>query len=121
MERIRPVTHKGKEILVVDVSNSRGAGTSIDILAKAREQIDCRAPGSLRLLTDVTNTHYDAGGAEAMKAYSKGNTPYVKASAVIGVAGIKRVLFNAVVKLTGRHIATFDTVEAGLDWLAQQE
>jgi hypothetical protein len=121
MERIRAVLHKGKEILIVDVSNSRGADTSIDILAKAREQIDCRAPGSVRLLTDVTNTHYDAAGAEAMKAYSKANTPFVKASAVVGVVGIKRVLFQAVIKLTGRRIVAVDSVEAGLDWLAAQE
>jgi hypothetical protein len=120
MDRIRTIEHRGKEILIVDVSNSRGAATSIDILAKAREQIDSRAPKSLLLLTDVTNTHYDAGGAEAMKQYSRANTPYIKASAVIGVVGIKRVLFSAVVKLTGRQIATCDTVEAGLDWLAAQ-
>ena len=119
-EKVRFTSHQGKNILVVDLSGSPGEAVSAPILAGARAMIDAAPPKSLLLLTNVTNTHYDAGSAEAMKLYSKQNNPYVKASAVVGAVGIKRILLNAVVKITGRHIATFDTVEAGLDWLAAQ-
>ena len=120
MERLRLIQHKGKSILIVDLSNSRDKSESVEVLARAREKIDVQPPKSLLLLTDVSNAHYDHVAAEAVKEYSRANTPFIKASAVIGVSGIKRVIFQAVIKLTGRHIATFDAVEAGLDWLAEQ-
>lgn len=120
MERVRFIKHKGKDVLIVDVSDSRNAEENIDVIVKARERIDVQAPKSLLLLTNVTNAHYDPKAADAMKAYSKANTPFVKASAVVGVTGIKRVIYQAIVRMTGRHIATFDTVEQALDWLAEQ-
>ena len=120
MERVRFTKHKGKDILIVDVSDSRNAEENIAVITEARKHIDIQAPKSLLLLTNVTNAHYDPKAADAMKAYSKANTPYVKASAVVGVSGIKRVIYQAIVKMTGRHIATFDTVEQALDWLAEQ-
>ncbi len=120
MERVRHVKHKGRDIIQVDLSDSRSEEESISILEKARELIDVHAPKTVLLLTNVTNAHYGPKGAEAMKAYSKANTNLVKASAVVGVSGIKRVIYQAIVRMTGRHIATFDTVEQALDWLAEQ-
>jgi hypothetical protein len=120
MERVRFIKHKGRDIICIDISNSKSEEENIEVLQKAREFIDVQAPKSALLLTDVTNAHYGPRGAEAMKAYSKANTPFVKASAVVGVTGIKRVIYQAIVKMTGRHIATFDTVEQALDWLAVQ-
>jgi hypothetical protein len=55
-----------------------------------------------------------------MKRYSAANTPFVKASVVVGIGGLKRVLYQAVVKLSGRNIATLDTVDEAKDWLAAQ-
>ena len=120
MDKVRFTKHKGKDILVVDLSDSPGAATTIAILASAREQIDIQPPKSLLLLTNVTNTHYDSDGADALKAYTKANTLFIKASAAVGVVGIKLVLFKAIIKLTGRHILAANSVEAGLDWLAAQ-
>jgi len=120
MEQVRFIEHKKKRILIVDLSNSLGAETTGAILKAARESIDIQPLKSLLLLTDVTGTHYDTDGAEALKAYTKANTPFVKASAAVGVVGIKLILYRAIVKITGRKIAAVDSVEAGLDWLAEQ-
>ncbi len=121
MDKVRFLQHKGKEILLVDLSGSKGPETSIPILKAARPIIDAQAPKSVRLLTNCIDTHYDAESAEEIKAWSKANTPYIKASAVTGVVGIKKILFQAIIKLTGRNIKACDTVEQALDWLAEQE
>lgn len=120
MERVRYIKHKDRDIISVDLSDSRNEEENIAILQKARELIDIQAPKSVLLLTNVTNAHYGSKGVEAMKAYAKANTPFVKASAVVGVTGIKRIIYQAIVKMTGRHIAVFDTTEQALDWLAEQ-
>lgn len=120
MDRVRFVDHKGKHILLVDLSGSKGPETSIPVLKAARPIIDSQAPKSVLLLTNCIDTHYDSESADEMKAYSKANTPHIKASAVTGVVGIKRVLFTAVIKLTRRNIKAFDTVDEAMDWLAEQ-
>lgn len=104
----------------MDLSGLREPKDKIVVLNEARQLIDAQPPKSVLLLTNCIQTHYEAEGAEAIKAYSKANSPYVKASAVTGVVGIKKILLNAIVKLTGRNIVAVDTVEQALDWLAEQ-
>jgi len=121
MGRVNFIEHKGKRILHVDLSGLKEPKDKIDVLNEARRIIDAQAPKSVLLLTNCIETHYESEGAEAIKQYSKANTPYIKASAVTGVVGIKKLLFNAIIKLTGRNIVAVDTVEQALDWLAGQE
>lgn len=121
MGRVNFIEHKGQRILHVDLSGLREPRDKIEVLEEARRVIDAQPPKSVLLLTNCIETHYETEGAEAVKQYSKANTPYVKASAVTGVVGIKKILLNAIVKLTKRKIAAMDTVEQALDWLAEQE
>lgn len=120
MERVRFIEHMGKQVLMADLSGLRDPDEMIAVMEAARPVIDGQPPKSLLLLTNCIDTHYETKGADAIKQWSKANTPFVKASAVTGVVGIKRILFNAIVKLTGRNIVAVDTVEQALDWLAAQ-
>ncbi len=121
MDRISFVKHNGKDILVVDISGIREVEESIAILQSATRLVKTQASGSLLMLTNVSGTHYDRTGADAIKTYSRENTPFVKASAVVGVSGIKRLVLNTIVKITGRKIMPFDDVEAAKNWLAGQQ
>jgi len=121
MDRVAFIQHKGKSILVVDLSNSRNIEENKTILNKAKDTVETQAPQSLLLLTNVANAHYDPEGAEALKKYSAFVTPYVKHRAVVGITGIKRILYQAVLKLTGKHIQSCETVDEALDWLAAQK
>ncbi len=121
MDRVSFVKHKNKDILLVDISDIRNVNESIETLQNGTRLIKTQPPKSILLLTNVSNTHYDPIGADAMKTYSKENTPYIKASAVVGVTGIKRLIFNTILKITGRKIMPFDDAKSALDWLAEQE
>ena len=121
MDRVSFVKHKNKDILLVDISDIRNVNESIETLQNGTRLIKTQAPKSVLLLTNVSGTHYDTDGADAIKIYSKENTPFIKASAVVGVNGLKRLIFNTVVKITGRNITPFDDVEAAKDWLAGQD
>jgi hypothetical protein len=120
MERVKFVLHEAATILVVDLSGSADLEENIAVLAKARAIIGSRPPKSMLLLTNVTGTPFNVRNVDDIKAYAKFNTPYVKASAVVGVTGIKKVILDAVIRLTGRSIVSFATEEEALDWLAAQ-
>ena len=44
----------------------------------------------------------------------------MKASAAVGVSGLKKIIVLSLMKLAGRDIKLFDTREEALDWLAGQ-
>ncbi|MRR09488.1 hypothetical protein EG831_05325, partial [bacterium] len=115
MDRVRFIEHKGRQVLMADLSGLRDPDEMIAVMEASRPVIDGQPPKSLLLLTNCIDTHYEAKGAEAIKQWSKQNTPFVKASVVTGVVGLKRILFQAVIKLTGRNIAALDTVDQALD------
>ena len=118
MGRVHFITHREATILKVDLSHSKTVEENLEVLDRAKKIIGSRPRGSMLLLTDVTKAFFNAKGIAAIKEFSTFNTPFVKASAVLGVSGIYRVIYEAVVKLVGRPIVCFDTEEQALDWLA---
>ncbi|HVN75670.1 MAG TPA: hypothetical protein VMT19_05085 [Thermoanaerobaculaceae bacterium] len=120
MERVGFITHGGATILKVDLSHPTDVEENIATIKKAQAIIETHPPKSLLILTDVTGTVFNTRGVEEMKRYSAFNTPYVKASAVVGVSGLARIIYDAVVKVIGRSVVRFDTEVEALDWLARQ-
>jgi len=120
MDKVTVIEHKGKKIIFQDLSNSRDAKTNIGIFAATQNVIEQEKEKSVLLLTDVTNAHYDIEAADFMKKFSVAVTPYMKASAAVGVSGIKRILLATLLKLTGRDIKLFDSTEQAKDWLVEQ-
>ncbi|HPV48879.1 MAG TPA: hypothetical protein PLB14_04165 [Smithellaceae bacterium] len=119
MERVFFTQHKGKKILVIDASNCKH-DESLAIITKAKKIIRSQLPNSVYTFTDTTNTAYNTQVAEAMKEYVAGNKPYVKAAASVGTSGLKQILYNALLKFSGRNIKLFNNKQQALDWLAGQ-
>lgn len=116
MERVKFITHKGKEILLIN-----GEGCSAQealVLAKeAMRTIAAQPEHSLLILTNVQNAHFNLEVSAAMKEFTVHNKPYVKKSALFGVTGIQRVIYNAALRFSGRDIPVFDDFEQAKDWL----
>ena len=55
-----------------------------------------------------------------MGEYASHNTPYIKASALVGVSGVQKVVLAAIKALTGRDFYLADTMEEAQEWLVQQ-
>jgi hypothetical protein len=118
-DRIQFIQHKGKQILHLDFS----AAKPDDVIATiqgAKTVIGAQAPGSVRILTDVTDASFNSKVSEAMKDFVNHNKPFVLASAVVGVTGLKQIIYNAVVKFSGRNLVAFNTIDQAKDWLAGQ-
>ena len=120
MEQVRFEKHQGKDILMVDLSQTKDQNEAIAILERGEQMIKTQAPKSVLLITNIGDIRYDVNGVEAMKNFSNSITPYVRASTVVGVSGIKRVILRTITRLTGRNIMPFDDIEKARDWLAKQ-
>ncbi len=116
-ERVRFIQHHDKEILFLDFSNSR-ADDVMKLISDATRVIRTKPERSLLTLTDVTNARFNEEVGEGMKQFTLQNKPYVKASAVVGITGLKRIIFGAVMAFSRRNIESFDTVEEAKRWLA---
>lgn len=119
MERIRFIEYKGRRILHLDFAGTKPEDI-LRLIEEAKSVIAAQPAKSVRTLTDVTDLKFNTASAEALKAFAKHNKPYVTAAAVVGVTGLKQIIYNAVVKFSGRNLVAFDTSGQAKDWLAEQ-
>ncbi len=115
-ERVKFIKHQQKEILLLDFSNSK-TDEVLKIIEEAKRVIRTKPEQSLLTLTDVTNARFNEEVGEGMKKFSLHNKPYVKAGAVVGITGLKRIIFNAVIAFSKRKLESFDDREQAKHWL----
>jgi hypothetical protein len=119
-ERIRFVDHKGKRILLEDFSNAKDENELISWMWKAEEIVHAQPAKSVLVVVDMTNTRYGPNATNASKTAAKSNTPYIKASAMVGVSKLMEVIVQSLRMVTGRNLICFPTREAAYDWLIKQ-
>ena len=112
MERVYFTEYKGKKLLYIDMSKC-SAEEMFAVIANAREIIRNQPEASVFSLTDVTDAWFDPEVIDAMKEFVAGDKPYVVAAAVVGVTGRGMKLF-------GRRLVLFDTIEQAKEWLADR-
>ena len=120
MERTRFIDHHGTRILLLDYSGLRDPQEAVAEIEKSKKLVATHPPHSLRVLTYVQDARYNTAVLQSMKELAAHNAPYVKASAIVGMSGLHRIAYQAVILFSRRKIQIFDTQEQALDWLAQQ-
>ena len=81
--RIRFITHQGKQILLVDLSNCSTAEVE-RIVRAVPEVVTTRPRASVLILSDFTGASFDEEAIRAMKESAVFDKPYVKRSAWVG-------------------------------------
>jgi hypothetical protein len=113
---------KGKNIFCLDLSGLQLADKQEfrDLVRSAKEKIQTHEPKSLLVITNITNTGFDTEVAAVIGDYAVSNTPYIKASSVVGSAGMQKVAINTVKVVTGREFFMAATMEEAQEWLVNQ-
>ena len=119
-ERIRFIDHKGKKILLQDFSDMKDQDELISLIRKGAQLTRQQPPKSVLVLTDMTRTRYDSQSSQEAKETVKGNTPFIKASALAGITGIMEIIVRAINAFAGREVKTFHTRDEALEWLVKQ-
>ncbi len=119
MERVQFIQHKQKVILLIDCAGCSAAEV-IPVIDEAKAAVRTRRPSSVLTLTDVSGAGFDSAVSAAMKDLVLHNKPYVLAAAIVGVTGLKQIIFNTVMRFSGSHLHAFKTIDEAKDWLASQ-
>lgn len=120
MERVRFMQHNSKEILFINFSQCKTDEISA-IIDKSKAVIRARPEHSLLTLTDVTDMRFDDKVSQQMKEFTSHNKPYVRAAAVVGITGLKKILFGAIMAFSKRKLHAFDSSEQAKAWLVSNE
>ena len=115
------INYDGKEIYYLDASNQ----TTMNIqeiredMENVKKLISSKPPKSVLMITNVTNARFNNEMVELFKEYANHNTPYVKASALVGVSGIQKVVLTTVKALTGRDYYLANSLEEAKEWVVR--
>lgn len=118
-EKVKFFDYKGVKMLLLDFSNCT-AYTLPDIISLAKETISKQPEHSLFVLSDFTNAHYDSLGVQALKDLVSHNKPFIKASAVIGVDRLKKIIFDVILTFLRKDLRLFNSALEAKDWLAEE-
>jgi len=94
MGKIGFIDYKGFKILLFDFSYLNNSKEILEFIKEAGLIARKQVLKSVLVVTDVTEAHYNIEVTQAMKELAKGNAPYIKASAVVGVTGLKKIHIN---------------------------
>ncbi|HEX2207454.1 MAG TPA: STAS/SEC14 domain-containing protein [Longimicrobium sp.] len=120
MERTRFMEHQGRRILLLDYAGVRDPEEALRAIEHSKQVVAKEPPGSLLVMTVVRDARYNAAVLQGMKELAAHNAPYVRASAVVGMSGLHRIAYQAVILFSKRNIKVFDQENEALDWLVAQ-
>ncbi len=117
-DRIRFITHQGKQILLVDLSNCSGAEVE-KIVREVPELVTTRPLNSVLILSDFTGASFNEDALRAMKESAVFDKPYVRKSAWVGAENLPQVFSESMKSFSRREFPAFETRDEALAWLAK--
>jgi hypothetical protein len=120
--RIEEFTRDGKNFMYIDVSNLKNNADIRKTVELVQRRMENYPAKSVYTIINIEGIVFDTESKEIAADCMKRDEPHVKGGAFIGLDGIRKIMANAVVKLSGRSLMQFFyTKEQALEWLLRQE
>lgn len=117
MDRITWSTLAGRPFFRLDLSGFQRPADGLAALASARIPAEYQRPRSVLTLADVSDSPFDSAVKDGLREVLAFNRPFVLAGALLGVTGLQRVMYTALMRITGRNSRIFSTEAEALAWL----
>jgi hypothetical protein len=117
MPNVTTSFHKGKRIVEIDFDGCKPGGFA-PVVSEAMKIIAAGPAGSVLAMTRFENVRFDPGTVLEMQRFASAAQPYLKANALVGITGMKKVVFGGVKPLYRVPVELFDEPGAARDWLA---
>jgi hypothetical protein len=114
--RAQFITHQGRQILMVDVSNCSPDNVERTI-RMVSDLVTTRPLGSVSILSDFTGASFDNEAIRVIQQTAVFDKPYVRKSASVGTEGLPQGFFENLSSFSRREFPTFGTREEALEWL----
>jgi hypothetical protein len=115
-KRVRFLEHRGKQILLVDLSHLKAAEI-LELLPDIQEIVTSEPRNSVLSLGDYTDTEVRREVADQIKKTLVFDRPHVKKSALVGTDHVPHVFLEAFHTFAQRDFGLFQTREEAMDWL----
>jgi len=120
MDRVRFITHQGKQILLVDLTDCNAEEVTT-IVGEVPRIVTTQPRKSVLILCDLTGTQFSRAAVTRMKEVAVFDRPYVKRAAMVGAESLPEV-FYAVLKTFSRlEFPRFKTREEAMGWLIRED
>jgi hypothetical protein len=106
----------GKEIFVLKFTYNQPE-EAYPLIEECARQVRQRPEQSVLTLTLVSGVRFNTEIVNRLKDLTKGNAPYVRKAAVVGISGIYKVVMNAINIFSKRHFKLFDSREEAVRYL----
>jgi hypothetical protein len=114
------ITHQEISIYYMNFSGLRTEEEINTVIEESKAYICSQPPLSVLALANIGAMHFNTQIKDLFVDFIKINKPYVKASAVVGVEGFKQIVFNGVMKITGRDVRSFTTLDEAKTWIVEK-
>ena len=115
------LSYKGKRILYMNLSGITESEDLKGRIAAIEPVVEKEEPSSILCICDLTNSRTNPESTMLLKHFTKHNQPFIKMTALIGLTGLQKVVYQGVVMFTGRkNLIIKDSKQEALDWLVQQ-
>jgi hypothetical protein len=119
-DRIGFIEHKGKQILLVDISHCTPAEVAKVVLL-VPSYVTTEPRGSVLLLADFTGAEFDRIAIDRLKETAVFDRPHLKRSAWVGIEKLPKVFYEHIKNFSQRDLPAFETREQAMDWLVSEE
>jgi hypothetical protein len=120
MDRVRFITHQGKQILLVDLTDCN-AEEVIELLTQVQRIVTTQPRNSVLTLCDLTGTQFSRAAVTRMKEVAVFDRPYVKRAAMVGAESLPEVFFAALRTFSRREFHRFKTRDEAMDCLVRED
>ncbi len=114
--RVRFISHRHKQILLVDLSNC--SSTEVERLVRSvPDFVTVQPRSSVLILSDFTGASIDQEAVRVMKEAAVFDKPYIKRSAWVGADSILKEFKEQLQNFSRREFPMFKNREDALEWL----
>lgn len=110
------IKHKGKDIVFTDYTHCKTPDETVQVVNEA-EKFLLAYPGKALVMIDVTGAHGSKEYMERAKEVSKKVSHKVAKRAVVGISGLKMILFQGYTRIIKGNTRPFSTREEALEFL----
>ena len=120
MNRVRFITHQGKQVLLLDYSNLSDEAEMLAMVDERKRLVTSQPKGSVLSVADLSGAKFTRNAITRIKEANVYDQPYVRRAALVGMEREHKTQVEAVETFSHHHHERFATLAEALDWIVRE-
>ena len=122
MERVEEFNLSEKKFICIDFSGCKNKNDFFGQIKFVEPIISKYPENSLHAIVNIEDVRFDSDLKDILVKFLEHNKPYINASVIIGIDGVKKMSTNIIAKLSGRNNLSFAyTREQAIEHILKRE